>query len=470
MKKDKKIYHLFTIVSLGFCASCQNEMNPINDFGIYEAFNDTTLVNIVEETPPNLTIREGTISQHEETIRILRNGVAEAIVHLEEPIIVSQANREENWGFFQFPMLFRDTSGKLIASWQMNEDSYTAYGKESACSLMSFNEGLTWEELDNYFFPRKRNRVEFTSGDFLQVHNPIAKNISQYKVFPSPAYPESINGYVFYYESEVPEDLKGVYLEYWKNDIKDTIVLHGSIYDPGLLRYTVDGHMPIIWWGDIKKLSNNNLIAGVYGGYYLNSEGKPLRSAVAFYYSNDLGNHWKRVGIIPYQLSREEDYNFFVFDGADGFTEPTFEILRDGSILCIMRSGNDTPMYKSFSYDNGYHWSIPEPFTPNGVMPRLLLLENGVLVLSSGRPGVQIRFCIDGDGRNWTEPIDMMPFMRDGKYNKWSDTCGYTTIIPAENGVSFYIVYSDFKLKDSNGEMRKAILFRKVSVYSKENY
>lgn len=467
MKKEKIVFLLFTIISLGLCVACQNDKDPIYDSELDEAFNDTTLVSIEEETIPNLTIREGIISQHEETIRILRNCVAEAIVHLEEPIIVSQANREENWGFFQFPMLFRDTSGSLIVSWQMNEDSYTAYGKEAAGSLMSLNGGLTWEELDSYYFPRKRNRVEFSNGDFLQVHNPIAKDISQYLSFPSPAYSEAIKGYQFYYETEVPVDLKGVYLEHWKNDIKDTVVFHGSINDPGLLRYTIDGHMPIIWWGDIKELSNKNLIAGVYGGNYLNPDGKPLRSAVTFYQSSDRGNLWKRVGIIPYQPNQESDYNSFVFDGVDGFTEPAFEILRDGTIFCVMRSGNDTPMYKSFSYDNGYHWSIPEPFTPNGVMPRLLRLKNGVLVLSSGRPGVQIRFCIEGNGSKWTEPVEMMPFMQNGIYNKWSDTCGYTTIIPAENGVSFYIVYSDFKTKDSNGEMRKAIIFRKVSVHLK---
>ncbi len=52
----------------------------------------------------------------------------------------------------------------------------------------------------------------------------------------------------------------------------------------------------------------------------------------------------------------------------------------------------------------GPYLDPPRAFTPTGVMPRLLLLGNGTLVMTSGRPGVDLRFSFDGRGKRWTEP------------------------------------------------------------------
>ena len=93
----------------------------------------------------------------------------------------------------------------------------------------------------------------------------------------------------------------------------------------------------------------------------------------------------------------------------------------------------------------------------------LMTLDNGVLVLASGRPGMQLRICLDGDGKTWTEPIEMLPFMDDkGKYFEWW-TCGYPSLLKNDNN-SFYLVYSDFRTKNKDGDFRKAIIFRKIEV------
>lgn len=99
-------------------------------------------------------------------------------------------------------------------------------------------------------------------------------------------------------------------------------------------------------------------------------------------------------------------------------------------------------------------------------MPRLMLLKNGVLVLVSGRPGVQIRFSLDGTGHVWTEPIEMISFMNDDGTFQHDVSCGYASIIEV-NDDTFYIVYSDFTTKDSEGQTRKAIWFREVTVTRK---
>ncbi len=152
--------------------------------------------------------------------------------------------------------------------------------------------------------------------------------------------------------------------------------------------------------------------------------------------------------------------------GNGSYDEPCFEVLRDSSFICIMRTGATSPLCMSFSMDKGKHWTTPQAFTPNGVKPQLLKLGNGVLALSAGRPGVQIRFNLDGKGREWTDPIDMIPFMNsDGSFERYV-SCGYTSLIEATQN-TFYLVYSDFTQRNSLDEIRKSIWFRKVTVKRK---
>ena len=114
-------------------------------------------------------------------------------------------------------------------------------------------------------------------------------------------------------------------------------------------------------------------------------------------------------------------------------------------------------MYISRSSDQGVTWTKPEWMAASGVLPRLLQLKNGAVVLSSGRPGVQLRFSTDG--KDWTDPIEMMPF----EDYKDQVSCGYTGLL--ETGPDrFLIVYSDFKFLNEAKEPRKAIKVREVIV------
>jgi hypothetical protein len=145
-----------------------------------------------------------------------------------------------------------------------------------------------------------------------------------------------------------------------------------------------------------------------------------------------------------------------------GFTEPTYEILADGSFICVARTtdgiGNG-PMYISRSVDMGRTWTKPQIFTASGVLPRLLQLQNGVTILASGRPGVQLRFSNDGQGKVWTNAFEMMPYID----YKDQVSCGYTGLL-ATGPDRFLIVYSDFRHVTSAGEVRKAIKVREVIV------
>jgi hypothetical protein len=138
-------------------------------------------------------------------------------------------------------------------------------------------------------------------------------------------------------------------------------------------------------------------------------------------------------------------------DARDGFTEPAFTRLRDGSLYCVLRATDGTgvgPMYRTRSTDGGRTWSKPAVMGPFGVMPRLLRLGNGMVVLSSGRPGVQLRISKSGLGDDWSEPVDVLPPTSD-KLDV--DSCGYTGLVALDRE-TFLI----------DGRPRKTVLARRI--------
>lgn len=417
--------------------------------------------HIIQAQVDYLAIREGIVSKKAQLVTFNENGI-KATVKLSRPVMIAQAEQEEEWGYFQFPSIGRADDGTLIVGWSMSEDSHKAYGvksKRQATLMMSKNGGRTWRPEDkNYFAIRGNYKVELSNGDVIQVTNPASKDISSYKLFPKSV--GTRRGMKFYKHNDLPDDLQGVYFYHWDASEKKACNFHASLNDEKALRNAIDGSMPVVWWGDIKELEDHSLLAGIYPYYFIDEKGEITPSAVAFYRSSDEGMSWNYVGVIPFHLA---DYDTANRNNNVGFQEPSFEILQDSTLICVMRTGNTSPMYKAFSADLGKTWTTPEPFTPNGVKPRLFKLNNGVLVLVSGRPGIQIRFSLDGTGNEWTAPIDMIPFMKSGGRYQWDVSCGYASVIQMDDN-SFYLTYSDFTTRDKNGEVRKSIWGRKITI------
>ena len=437
---------------------------PLLVFFIYSIVaNAQRMKRITFNEPPknadSLVIREGILCQHAMQIKYERSGKKVATITLSEPVMVAMAEQKEKWGFFQFPSISMAKDSTLIVSWHMAEDSHKSYGKKSERKptlMMSKDGGLTWASKDkDYPMMRVKRSPRLKTGGDIAVKTPPAKDIRTYSSFPEPVGKNGNSS--FYIMDSLPSDLQGIYVNIYERG-KKARTIQAKLNDPGLLRYAIDNLMPIVWWGNMWQLSDMSLMAGVYPAYYLDTPGGVAHSGVSFYRSDDDGRSWNIMSRIPFKLDG-------IAENREGksFDEPAFEILRDSIFICVMRSGSKSPMYRTFSYDQGKTWSDPLPFTPNGVKPKLLQLENDVLVLVSGRPGVQIRFSLDGTGNNWTEPIDMMPFMKsDGTPDFWL-TCGYASIIEAGKD-SFYVVYSDFTTKNSAGEKRKSIWCRKIQI------
>jgi hypothetical protein len=381
-------------------------------------------------------------------------------VQMAEPVVVAVATRPEKWGFFQFPGLARWEDGTLAAGWSMAADSIVSYGTGQSGSAVSRDGGKTWTN------PTGKTGITgllLPNGDRIQVRTPKAIKTSDLSL-PAPAgqtgdtYSKARQ--TLYRLSELPPEVQGVCLVRVAKEQTNSTAERALLDDPQALRYSLYDLFPIVWWGDLHVARDGSVIAGIYPGFRLREDGSvDPKGGIFFYRSTDSGRSWKIQGRIPYQPDLAADPRG---EERMGFTEPAFAILADGSFLCVVRTtdgiGNG-PMYASRSRDLGRTWSRPEVIARSGVLPRLLRLVNGVIVLSSGRPGVQLRFCADGKGTAWSEPVELLPYAND----KDTVSCGYASLL-ATGPDRFLIIYSDFKYPTTAGELRKAIKVREVTV------
>ncbi|MFD1140274.1 sialidase family protein [Larkinella insperata] len=389
-----------------------------------------------------------------------RDGKKKLRVLLGEPVVISVAQKEEKWGFYQFPTLYRSLDGALVATWAMHTDHAESYGKDSDGFAVSRDGGKTWTVPNG---PKPLgDGLALPNGDRIKNYTPPALDTAILQLPPKVGRVSENYGRTFsYYKLDgLPEQLQGVYLNRLKKGQSEWTLEHNKLLDPTAVRYTDNKLFPLVWWGDMKVESTNTIITGTYPGFFLQNGTVPA-SGVHFYRSADLGRTWKIVGRIPYAPDVAQDPN-----GnkrlALGFTEPAFEILADGSYLCVLRTSDglgNSPMYLSRSTDQGATWSQPKAFTSSGVLPQLLQLANGVVALASGRPGMQLRFSSGSGGLQWTDAFEMLPFHD----SKDVVSCGYPDLL-ATGPDKFLLIYSDFKYKNEKGETRKAIKVREVTV------
>lgn len=416
---------------------------------------------------PFSDIKSGIPAYDKTTVTYNRGGIPQLTISLGEPIVLGVATQEEPWGIFQFPSVYYGLDGDIIATWSMHPDSIASYGKEAKGYSISKDGGESWTFHAGEELP-KDSGLLLPNGDRIKIHTTEALKLEDLQL-PKPVgeshtyYPDGGSYTYLYKVSELPDELQGVYLSRLKKGEKTWHVEHDKMNDPLAVRYSRGGLFPVVWRGNMHVAGDGSAIAGVYPGFSLNSDGTIDASGVFFYRSEDNGHSWDILSRIPYVPDLKAD-PFGDKRLIRGYHEPAFEILPDGSFLCVMRTSDGldvSPIYITRSVDMGRTWSKPRPFTRNGVKPQLVQLENGVIALASGRPGMQLRFCTDGKGEHWTDPFEMLPY--DSDEEKMTISCGYPSLLAIGNN-AFLIMYSDFKFQNQAGELRKAIKIRRVEV------
>lgn len=367
---------------------------------------------------------------------------AQVDVRLGGPRLVAEGPAgERRWGRWQFPALEMGANGRLLLFVHVEQDSAASYGKARRV-YVSTDKGKHW--LEDASAANGPYGLRLPNGEWLRTDTVPATPVT------AVALPEKRGErvsyrtpYQLYLLDELPERLRNIFFQRFTGEWRAE---RQPLRDPDALRYATGGLIPQIWWGDMKVLPDQSLVALTYP-YYHRSR---LFTSAASYRSVDNGRSWKKTGHILYNEADER---------RDGFTEPALELLPNGELLAVLRTtdGNGVgPMYMARSADQGATWSAPVAFTETGVLPRLLQLGNGVLVLSSGRPGVELRFSVDG-GRKWTAATKMVPVPDAAKIQ--ADSCGYTSLA-ALGKDRFLIAYSWFTPPSG----RKSIYVREVRV------
>jgi hypothetical protein len=117
-----------------------------------------------------------------------------------------------------------------------------------------------------------------------------------------------------------------------------------------------------------------------------------------------------------------------------GISEPCVEVLGDGRLLCVYRCDTGgREMRQSWSSDSGRTWTAPVSARAVGVDPGLLRLDDGLLLCSYGRPGVNLMYSLDG-GESWRGQTSVYagtararPGSGDGRATAWSHA--YTSLV-----------------------------------------
>ena len=148
-----------------------------------------------------------------------------------------------------------------------------------------------------------------------------------------------------------------------------------------------DSHL-ITLWGRAIQMPDGRLLWGI-----ISREKQPTESVVGVAESTDGGKSFRFVSTLCHN----------VFQEVGEPREPGIELLPSGELVALIRCA---PMIQVRSTDGGRTWSEPRKLQYAGMCPRLLLLENGVLVASYGtRYYMHIMASWDGSGQNWSEPL-----------------------------------------------------------------
>ena len=204
----------------------------------------------------------------------------------------------------------------------------------------------------------------------------------------------------------------------------------------------------MLFWRSIFEMPDASLLAYMYGFW----EGDTRYRAVAAR-STDEGLTFDYLATIGYDPGPDLGRYF------EGYDEGIFSWTSDGTLLCMMRVGSFHSMRQSRSTDFGKTWSEPLILDPDldpetqhtasgpedagvaSVNPDMLLMSNGVLACSFGRPGNSIMFDPTGTGENWQKPIIVW----------WGGLTGYTCMQEIAPGKLLY-VYDAPGVDDASGK------------------
>ena len=426
------------------------------------AGNEPPVVTTPEGTTPETTTPEATTPPPATPVMPT---IPKFHLEIGEPIVVTQGAVGDNaWGHYQFPGLSYTLDGNILATWNYTSDTIDDY-VNTVRQKVSTDGGLTWS--DDASLCSTPDKFQMSNGKYFAGFERANAHYATWQNEYEPGYTWSAwdGNYKLFFAEDMPKN-------------EDTTVW-GYEYDPATgektkFECTVNWPQAAITefpGGKIYPMTqmfalSQDAIITIDGVMYLamyfygfNSYATTREAAVMSinrYYSTyvfsseDNGRTWNFLS----QVLPMSDLTY-----SEGLCEPCMNLMPDGSVLMLMRSGGDgKPSYWVRSTNNCESWSYPKKFDDIGVLPQMVTLGSGVTIATYGRPYMRIRATADPTGKTWQEGMTFD--MYSGENNA---SCYYTDLLALDDTHALWI-YSDFKYPNADGVLVKSIITRVITV------
>ncbi|MBE6366116.1 MAG: exo-alpha-sialidase [Lentisphaerae bacterium] len=138
---------------------------------------------------------------------------------------------------------------------------------------------------------------------------------------------------------------------------------------------------------EIIRTGDNRLLLTGYG---YKQGARKLHSFVIE--SVDDGNSWRYLSTLMEDL--EDKYT-------EGPNESAVIELANGDLLAVCRVSSDASLHQLRSKDGGKSWQYEREIAPFSVAPAMRVMQNGALVIISGRPKLYLLIDFTGTGENY---------------------------------------------------------------------
>ncbi len=365
-------------------------------------------------------------------------------VKVQGPFVISDQQRHPGWVHFHAHMC-RLPSGRLILTIGKERDIID----QERFLLTSDDHGRTWVDSDTGVWPTARfpgfgsshwASVNLNDGTILNYLN-MAFTTDENGVYQVPMWVSEDGGMTWGPMQAASVEVPGLRnadfynpSEAWRKKYGDYIK-HGFVKPepPASMRELFDRfgtERGWFSWEQIVKLPEGHLL----GFLTVNYDGR--LSDVMAVESQDRGQTWKYLSMVarfdPKYLDRT------ITEEPDGFCEPSALRFPDGELLVVMRMGSLHPLYAVRSRDDGRTWTQPQALPSRSVQPKLVLLQNGVLALGTGRPRELVTFSLDR-GHTWPETVYLPD---DGAEGAHCSANSYTLEVEPNKLLTVYCCYN----------------------------
>ena len=407
-------------------------------------------------------------------------------IRISEPVTVAFSTTEPIlFGGYQDPFIRCAEDGTLYVRFNARRDNWLTFGEEEKNPVYkSTDGGESWSHVKDGQNEWMRAGTRLPNGDiFYFREHPVLKKETLPELPPLPEGRKMSWGGMSVY---TVEELTPVLRDRVAKEIKAYRIKAGTDTVEEETCQIVWDNMPVVLHGDgflirvfphpslSMKVDRNGVLWMPFDAPCLDKNGRlaSLRRCTAIMRSTDMGHTWEYVSHITY----DESFNPPSAIDVEGFMECSIEFLKDGGCVAVLRSGSLHPfnigddahpapiMMITYSHDGCKTWETPKYFYDYGVLPVTRTLEDGTILLSSGRPGVYLRATCDPEAKVWTDIIPIVSVPKEDTYERYYEYSCSNTSLAVTGPNTAVIAYSDFTRTAPNGERAKSIMVRKITV------